>query len=66
MINTEKSELHIKATRTVKDAVKLLFLLRRALSNVVTFCAFKKIRKPTTVEKRRRKQRSVCERKEIL
>jgi hypothetical protein len=56
MINTEKSELHSKATRRMRDAVLLLFLLRRPHTDAVTFCAFEKIREPTTAEKRRWEQ----------
>jgi hypothetical protein len=56
MINTEKSELHNKATRTMRDAVMLLFLLCRLLRDAMMFCAFEKIREPTTTEKRHREQ----------
>jgi len=43
MNDTEKSEIHNKATRTVIDAAMLL-LLRRLPMNDVTFCAFEQIR----------------------
>ena len=65
MNNTENSELHNKATRTVIDAAMLL-LLCRLLRDAATFCAFKKIREPTTAEQRRPEQLVFCERKEFV
>ena len=52
MNNTEKTEPHNKATRTMTDATMLL-LLRRPFRDAATFCAFDKIREPTTAEQRR-------------
>jgi hypothetical protein len=65
MVKTENREPHNKATRTMRNAAMLL-LLREPLMDAPTFCAFKMIRKPTIAEKRRRKQRSLCERKELV
>jgi hypothetical protein len=64
VIDTEKNELHNIATRTMREAAMLL-LLRRLLRDAVTFCAFQKIREPTTAEQRHREQLSFGERKEL-
>jgi hypothetical protein len=60
MINTEKSELHKKATIT-RDAAMLLLLgpLRDAVS-----WAFEEIGEPTAAESGER--RSVCVKKELI
>jgi hypothetical protein len=50
----------------MRDAMTLLFLLRRPVGDAVTFCAFEKIREPTKAEKRRREQRPLCDRKELV
>jgi len=65
MNDTEKSEIHNKATRTVIDAAMLL-LLRRLPRDAATFCAFQKIRETTTAEQRRPEQLVFCERKEFV
>jgi hypothetical protein len=60
--NTENSEPHKEATRTMTDA-GMLVLLRRRLRNAVTFCASEIVWTPKTTEKRHRKQRLICDRK---
>jgi hypothetical protein len=60
--NIKKSDLLKRVTRKTKDAAMLL-LLRRPIRNAVTFCAFEKIRKPMTAEKRHQELQSICERK---
>jgi hypothetical protein len=65
MSNADNSELHNKAAKTMTDAAMLL-LLRTLPTDAVTFCAFEKIRAPTTAEKRRRQQLSVCETVELV
>lgn len=44
----------------------MLLLLRRPLRDTVTFCAFEKIREPTTAHKRGGEQRSDCLMKELV
>jgi hypothetical protein len=63
MVKIENKEPYNIATRTMRDAAMLL-LMREPLMDAATFCAYKKIREPTIAEIRRRKQRSLCERKE--
>jgi len=65
MNDTEKSEIHNKATRTVIDAAMLL-LLRRLPRDAATFCAVQKIRETTTAEQRRPEKLVFCERKEFV
>ena len=48
--NTMKSELHNRATMT--RHVAMLLLLRRLFRDAVTFCAFQKMQKLMTAEKR--------------
>jgi hypothetical protein len=60
MTNTEQNELH-KQTVTATTEADMLQLLRRLLRGAVTFCAFETIREPTTADKMRREQLSVCE-----
>jgi hypothetical protein len=43
-INTEKSEVHKKITRTVRDAAMLLCLLR-IIMDAMKFCAFQKFKR---------------------
>ena len=43
-INTEKSEVHNKITRTVRDAAMLLRLLR-IIMDAMKFCAFQKFKR---------------------
>jgi len=62
--NTEKSEIHNKATKITRDAMMLL-LTCRLLREVVTFCAFEKLRESTTAEKRHREQQSICDREVV-
>jgi hypothetical protein len=47
MKNTEKSKIHNRGVRKMRDRAMLL-LLRRPLEDVATFCAFEKIREPTS------------------
>jgi hypothetical protein len=47
MGNINNSDLHNKAKKTVRGAAMLL-LLRRPLSDAVTFCAFEEFGEPTT------------------
>jgi hypothetical protein len=57
--------MYKKPPRPVSDAAMLL-LLRRLLRDAVTFCAFEEVRELTTAQNRRRYQRSVWEREELL
>jgi hypothetical protein len=52
-IKIEMLEFHNKAKRKMRD-IAILLLLRRMLSDAVTFCAYEKIREPTIAEKRHR------------
>jgi hypothetical protein len=63
MVKIENRDPHNIATRTMRDAAMLL-LMREPLMDAATFCAYKMIREPTKAEMKRRKQRSLCERKE--
>jgi hypothetical protein len=56
--------LHNTATVTMGDAAMLL-LLRRSLSDTVTFCAIENMRRPTKAEMRHR-ERPHCNRKERI
>jgi hypothetical protein len=51
VINTEKSEVHNKISRTVRDADMLLHLLRM-ITDAMKFCAFQMFKKLLTGEKR--------------
>jgi len=44
----------------------MLLPLRKPVRNPEAFCTFEKIRYSTTDEKRRRDQRSVCERVDVI
>lgn len=60
----EKSEIHNKATKIMRDAMMLLLtcgLLRKS----VTFCAFEKLWESMTAEKRHREQLSICDREVV-
>jgi hypothetical protein len=48
--NTEKSELHNRAT--IMRRMAMLLLLCRLFRDAVTFCAFQKMQKLMTAEKR--------------
>jgi hypothetical protein len=56
MDNVVNTGLHTKAMNTVRGAAVLL-LLRRTLSDTVTFCSFEETRKPTRAEQRRWEQK---------
>jgi hypothetical protein len=51
MIDTKKSELYNKATRTMVGAMMVL-LLHRLLTDGVIFCAFEKMSELMTANKR--------------
>jgi hypothetical protein len=67
MINVDNSDFHKKKRAvTAMRGAAMLLLLRRPLREVVTYCAFDKIRQPELAEKMREEQRLVSGRKELV
>jgi hypothetical protein len=56
MIKVEISELYDNDARTTREAAMMLLLLRRTLTDCMTFCAFDNIRVPTTTRQSPRVQ----------
>jgi hypothetical protein len=60
-----KSKLHTRTTRTMTDITMLMLMLLRRLFKLFYFLRIRRIREPTTAEKRSLEQRRVCQSYEL-